>query len=285
MTRTNTAPPRLPNPFVRKLESFVELSEADRAMLERISADRRSVAPHTPLVREGDKPDGVWLIQDGVTCRQKTRVNGGRQILALLLPGDLCDLDVSLLDRMDHSIVTLSPCKVIHVPSEIIADILDNVPAVACALRLSTLVDEATLREWLVNLGCQPGVKRIAHLFCELFVRQQRVGRTIGTSCALPLTQADLADATGLSNVHVNRVLQELRGNGLIGLQDRRLTIPNLAALSAFAEFEPGYLRIGSGAQPHPIRRITAHRLNAIAAHGLGRPVPASERTERGIRE
>lgn len=274
MARMDNSPPRLPNPFARKLESFLELSDADRTMLERISAERRSVAPHTPLVREGDKPDGLWLIQDGVACRQKTRVSGGRQILAFLLPGDLCDLDVSLLDRMDHSIVTLSPCKVIHLASETIADILDNVPAVACALRLGTLVDEATLREWLVNLGCQPGVKRIAHLFCELFVRQQRVGRTIGTSCALPLTQGDLADATGLSNVHVNRVLQELRGNGLIGLRDRRLTIPNLAALSAFAEFDPGYLRIGPEAQPQPLRRITAHRLNAIAAHCLGAPAP-----------
>ena len=273
MNRTDNAAARLPNPITRKLESFVELSEADRARLERISAERRSLDPHTPLVREGDKPDGLWLIVDGVACRQKARVSGRRQILAFLLPGDLCDLDASLLERMDHSIVTLSPCRAVHLASETIADLLDTAPAVACALRLSTLVDEATLREWVVNLGCQPGVKRIAHLFCELFVRQERVGRTTGTSCALPLTQGDLADATGLSNVHVNRVLQELRSDGLIELRDRRLTIPDLAALSTFAEFDPGYLRVDSDTDQRPIQRIPAHRLNAMAAHCLGAQV------------
>lgn len=276
MTRTDNSPPRLPNPFTRKLESFVELSEADRAILERISAEWRSLEAHTPLVREGDKPDGLWLILDGMACRQKARASGRRQILAFLLPGDLCALDVSLLERMDHSIVTLSPCKAVHLAAETVAEILDTVPALACALSLSRLVDEATLREWMVNLGCQPGVKRIAHLFCELYVRQQRVGRTTGTSCALPVTQADLADATGLSNVHVNRVLQDLRGNGRIGLRDRRLTIPDLAALSAFAEFDAAYLRMDAEAETRAIRRIPAHCLNAMAAHGLGAQAPHS---------
>lgn len=270
MNRMDPSPLRILNPLVQKLESFVDLAETDKAMLQRITAERRSVDARTALVHEGDRPDGLWLIMEGMACRQKTRVSGRRQILAFLLPGDLCDLDVALLNRMDHSIVTVSPCKTVHLAPRTVAEIVDAFPAVACALHMSTLIDEATLREWVVNLGCQPGVKRIAHLFCEVFLRQQRVGRTIGNSCALPLKQADLADATGLSNVHVNRVLQELRGRGLIGLRDRRLIIPDLAALRSFAEFDPGYLHFASEGDPDPIRSIPAHRLSTLTAHCVG---------------
>ena len=241
-------PAGIPNPFVRKLESFTALSDADRAMLERISAEPRMVAPRTDLVREGDKPDGVFLVMEGMACRHKLRANGRRQIMAYLLPGDLCYLDVALLDEMDHTITTLSACKVVRLAPETIADILEHHPAVARALRMGTLVDEATLREWLVNIGCRSALERMAHLFCELLVRLRAVGRATEDSYALPITQADLADTTGLSNVHVNRTLQELRRRGLIELRGRRLTILNLPRLKMMAEFKPNYLHLGDQA-------------------------------------
>ena len=236
------------NPFVRKLEGFMFLSDADRAMLERISAETHIVPPHTNLVREGDKPDGVFLVMDGMACRHKHRANGQRQILAYLVPGDLCDLDVALLDEMDHTITTLSACKVVRLAPETVAHLLEHHPQIARALRKSTLVDEATLREWLVNVGCRSAIERIAHLFCELLLRLRAVGLASEDSYELPLTQVDLGNTTGLSNVHVNRTLQELRRQGLIELKGGRLRILNLPRLRTIAEFRPNYLHLGDRA-------------------------------------
>ena len=155
MSQVDPSAVSLPNPLVRKLEGFTALSGADRALLEQISAEPRLVAADTDLVREGDKPDGVFLIMDGMACRHKHRANGERQIMAYLLPGDLCDLDVALLRRMDHTITTLSACRVVRIAPETVADLLQHHPQIARALRMGTLVDEATLREWLVNVGCR----------------------------------------------------------------------------------------------------------------------------------
>jgi CRP-like cAMP-binding protein len=236
------------NPFIRKLEGFAALSDADRAMLERISANPRSIAPGTDLVREGDKPDGVFVVMEGMACRHKMRATGQRQIMAYLVPGDAGDLDVTLLDEMDHTVTTFSACQVVRIPPETVADLLEHHPQVARALRIGTLVDEATLREWLVNVGCRSAAERIAHLFCELLMRLRAVGLAPNDSYALPITQADLGDTTGLSNVHVNRTLQELRRQGLIELKGGRLTILNLPRLRALAEFKSNYLHIGDRA-------------------------------------
>ena len=233
------------HPLVRKLEGFATLSAADREMLERISAETYLVAPHTDLAREGDKPDGVFLILKGMACRHKRRASGTRQIMAHLLPGDLCDLDVALLRTMDHTITTLSACQVAHIAPETVADILQQHPAVARALRLGTLVDEATLREWLLNVGRRSTLERIAHLFCELLVRWQAVGLGDENSYPLPLTREDLADTTGMSTVHVNRALQALRHEGVIELTGDQLTILNLPRLQAIAEFKDNYLHMG----------------------------------------
>lgn len=248
MTRIDPSVANAPNPFVRKLEGFTALSDTDRALLERIGAETRLYGPRVDLVREGDKPDGVFLVMEGMVCRHKHRGNGARQIMAYLLPGDLGDLDVALLKTMDHTITTLSPCRVVRIAPETITDTLQNYPTIARALRMGTLVDEATLREWLVNVGCRSAIERIAHLFCELLVRLQVVGLATDNSYALPLTQLDLADTTGISNVHVNRSLQELRRQGVIELKGGQLTILNLPGLRAIAEFKANYLHLGDHA-------------------------------------
>ena len=234
------------NTFIRKLEGFAVLSEADRAVLGQISANPRLIVPRMHLIREGDRPEGVFLVLDGMACRHKVRETGARQILAYLLPGDLCDLDVALLDTMDHTITTVSACRVVQIPPETIAALIQHHPQVARTLRKAALVDNATLREWLVNVGSRSAVERLAHLFCELLVRLRAVDRTEGDSFELPVTQAELGDTTGLSNVHVNRSLQELRRQGLIELKGRRLTILNLPRLRAVAEFRSNYLHLGN---------------------------------------
>jgi len=236
------------NPLIRKLEGFTALSDADRAMLAQISAETRLVAPGTDLVREGDRPEGVFLVMDGMACRHKLRANGARQILAYLVPGDLCDLDVALLGEMDHTITTLSACEVVRLAPETVADLLAHHPQIARGLRMAQLVDEATLREWLMNVGRRSAPERIAHLLCELLVRLRAVGLAEQDSYALPITQVDLADTTGLTPVHVNRTLQELRRQGLIELRRGRVTILDLPRLRTLAEFRPNYLHLGDRA-------------------------------------
>ncbi|MCJ2033068.1 Crp/Fnr family transcriptional regulator [Methylobacterium sp. J-068] len=242
------SPPDIVNPFVRKLEGFGPLSGTDRALLERLSAGGHVIGPRIDLVREGDAPDGVILVMEGIACRQKHRANGARQITAYLVPGDACDLDVALVTQMDHTITTLSPCRVVRIPTDHVKRLMDEHPAVARSLRISTLVDEATLREWLVNVGCRSAIERIAHLFCELLVRLQVVGFASEDSYEFPVTQLDLADTVGLSNVHVNRSLQELRRQGVIELKGRTLKILDRQRLRSIAEFNAKYLHLGTRA-------------------------------------
>ena len=232
------------NPLIRKLEGFTTLSDADRAILARISAEPRHVGPRFDLVREGDAPEGVFLVMNGMAVRHKLRATGARQIMAYLVPGDMCDLDVALLSKMDHTISTVSACEVVRLTPDTVADLLANHPQIARGLRKAQLVDEATLREWLVNVGRRFAVERIAHLFCELLLRFQAVGLAPGDSCDLPVTQVDLADTTGLTSVHVNRSLKELRQKGLIELRNKRLKILDLPRLRALAEFRPNYLHL-----------------------------------------
>jgi CRP-like cAMP-binding protein len=236
------------NPLIRKLEGFATLSDVDRAVLARISTETRRVAPGTDLVREGDAPAGVFLVMAGIAYRHKLRANGTRQIMAYLTPGDVCDLDVALLSAMDHTITTFSTCEVVRLAPEMVAELLAHHPHIAQALRKSQLVDEATLREWLVNVGRRSAPERIAHLFCELFIRLQVVGLVEDDGYALPITQVDLADTTGLTPVHVNRTLQMLRREGLIAFKRGRVTILNLPRLRAMAEFRANYLHLGDRA-------------------------------------
>lgn len=214
-------------------------------MLERISTETSIVGPDTDLVSEGDKPDGVYLIMEGMACRHKRLESGARQIMAYLVPGDLCDLEVALLTRMDHTITTLATCKVVRLAPETVADIVKHHPAIAQGLRISTLVDEATLREWLLNVGRRTATQKIAHLFCELYERLVVVGRVQHDSFGLPLTLSDLADTTGLSTVHVNRSMQKLRREELINLKDGDLTIRDLPRLRVLAGFKADYLHLG----------------------------------------
>jgi CRP-like cAMP-binding protein len=231
--------------LIRKLERFARLSADDRRALERVAGERvRQLGPREDIIHEGDLPRHVNLILDGHACRYKVLEDGRRQIMAFFVPGDLCDLRVFVLGRMDHSIGTLSPVRLAEIPHDAIMELTDNHPRVTRALWWSALVDAATSREWTVNVGQRTAVERMAHLLCELFVRLRAVGLTRGDACELPMTQPELADALGLSAVHTNRVLQELRADGLIALRNGTLTVPDLEALQAVALFDPNYLHL-----------------------------------------
>lgn len=236
------------HPFIAKLDGFVALSEAAKGALRQVSAGAQLIGPRIDLIREGDLPDGAILITEGIACRYKHRANGARQITAYLLPGDTCDLDFAPLREMDDAIATVSACRVVRIPAAALNELTANHPTIAQALRMTALVDKATLREWLLNIGSRSALERIAHLFCELFVRLQTVGLTVDGGYVLPMTQGDLADTAGLSSVHVNRSLQALRRLGVIDLKGKTLTILDWPRLKAIAEFKPNYLHLGERA-------------------------------------
>jgi CRP-like cAMP-binding protein len=231
--------------LIAKLEQFTRLSRADRAALEEAASARiRHFGPREDVVREGDRPHPINLILDGWAYRYKALEDGRRQITAFLLPGDICDLGMMILKQMDHSIGTLTAVTVAEIPAEIILKLTTAHPRLARAVWWYSLVEEATSREWITNLGQRTAFERLAHLFCELFLRLRAVGLTDGNSCELPLTQEQLADASGMTSVHVNRTLLSLREAGLIDLKGKILTIPDLEALQAAALFDASYLHL-----------------------------------------
>ncbi|MEA1834758.1 Crp/Fnr family transcriptional regulator [Methylobacterium durans] len=235
----------MPQHLIRKLEQFTRLSSEDKWALEDAASRKaRLVDPHQDIISEGDNPQHVNLILEGWACRYKHLEDGRRQIISFFLPGDLCDPHVFVLREMDHSIGTLTPVRLAEISGDTILNLTDHHPRITKALWWEMLVSAAIQREWTVNIGQRMGVERLGHILCELFIRLRGVGLADGDSCLLPITQTDLGDATGLSNVHVNRVLQELRGAGLIVLRGKRLTIPDLEALQRVSLFNVNYLHL-----------------------------------------
>ena len=232
-------------PFLQKLRHGCGLGGEDEAMLMRTLGQAvRRVAAHQDLLRIGEKADSLKLVLEGFACRYKILPDGRRQIMAYLLPGDICDLHVTILGAMDHNIGTLTNCMVLDVDNAQIEQLMRANHSIARAFWWGTLVDEATLREWLVNIGQRTAIERLAHLFCELLVRLRVVGLTNGDGYDMPLTQQELGDTLGLSTVHVNRVLQELRASGVIELRNKHLTIHDLPALATLGQFNPLYLHV-----------------------------------------
>jgi CRP-like cAMP-binding protein len=239
--------------FIRKMEHGAPLNDADKAVLQDAVGRTKHVDARHDLIQEGDEPDDVQLILEGFACRYKLLPNGERSIMALLVPGDFCDLHVAILGEMDHNIGTLSPCTVAEISRETVEYLTESNPRIARALWWASLVDEGVLREWLVSLGRRQVDPRLAHLICELLVRLKAVGLADANSYDLPLTQGELADVMGCSLVHVNRSVQALRSAGLIKWQGKRRTILSVPRLIDLADFTPNYLhldkKLGTGSE------------------------------------
>jgi len=231
------------NPLLAKLSGIVDLSDDDMRAIDGMCAETRDVKDRTDIIREGDKPEHVHLILEGWAYRYQLLKDGSRHITAFLIPGDFCDMHVAILGAMDHNIGTLTPTTVAYVPHKAIDALLDR-PRVARALWWATLVDEAVLRAWLVNIGQRSAFHRISHLICEMHLRMQQVGLTDGNDFDLPLTQEELADAMGLTPVHVNRVLRRLKKEGLIVYKRSEMSITDVAKLRKLSGFDGRYLHL-----------------------------------------
>ena len=227
-----------------KLEAFTRLSADDRAALAQLSRNFRYVDARRDLVSEGDKPRFVHLVLDGWACRYKQLPDGKRQIVALFVPGDFCDVNVYILKHMDHSIGAITRLKVAMITPEEMNGLTAERPRVTQALWWHELVTAAVQREWTLNLGQRSAYERLAHLLVELYLRLKAVGRATNGRCDFPLTQNDLADATGLTAVHVNRTLQELRRDGLIELERKQLQILDLERMMDISMFNANYLHL-----------------------------------------
>jgi CRP-like cAMP-binding protein len=230
------------NPLVKKLSLRDGLSADEQAMLERSIARVKEFAPDQDIVQQGQRVTESCLLLDGMAARYKLLDGGRRQITALHVTGDFVDLHSFLLKRLEHGVVAVSACTVALVPHEALKEISETSPHLTRMLWLSTLIDAAIHREWITNMGQRAALERAAHLFCELFTRLKVVGKTEGNSFKFPLTQAELGDALGLSLVHVNRVTQALRGQGLLTWEGRTLTILDWERLKAVSGFDDDYL-------------------------------------------
>jgi CRP-like cAMP-binding protein len=203
-----------------------------------------SVGENQDIVRAGDRPSRCCLLLSGFACTYKITGQGKRQIHGFYIAGDIADLQSLHLSILDNSVATLTSCGVGFVAHEALHDICDRFPRIAAAFWRETLIDAAIFREWVTNVGRRGASERLAHIFCELTMRLRAVGLADERSCELPITQAEYADAAGLSTVHVNRVLQALRADGIIELNGDRLIIPDWDKLKKAGDFDPTYLHL-----------------------------------------
>ena len=235
----------LADPVLRRLGVLRKLPPAAAAEVEKAIGERiLSASPGEDLISEGDRPVSVRMILSGCACRYKTLEDGRRQIVNFALPGDICDSQIYLVSQMDHSIGALTPVAYADIERRRFEDLIAGDRTVAEAFWCEALVMNAIQREWVINIGRRDALERVAHLFCEVFERLRCVDLVDRDSCSFPVTQMDMADATGLSIVHLNRTLQALRGAGLITLRERSLTFHNLSALRDVALFNPNYLHL-----------------------------------------
>ncbi len=229
------------HPLISRLERHGLLSD-EKDVLREITSRVRDYGVRQDIVREGDTPTESCLILEGFACRHNNIADGRRQITAIHVPGDFADLHSFLLGKMDDGVSAVTPCKVALVPHSALRAITKNHPHLTRILWFTTLVDGAVHREWMTGLGRLDARERVAHVLCELFLRLQSVGLTRDHSFELPITQTELSNAFGLSTVHVNRTLQDLRGEGLITSEDKTVVISDWDRLQQVAQFDPEYL-------------------------------------------
>ncbi|WP_271078155.1 Crp/Fnr family transcriptional regulator [Aurantiacibacter sp. MUD61] len=224
---------------IRKRFSFSE-AEAER-LSERITLttvyDREEF-----LVREDERIHFSSLIIEGYAARAKYNEDGSRQITQLQIPGDFVDLHSYPLEVLDHSIVALTSCTIAKLHHTDISELIDHDPRMARILWFSTMVDAAMHREWIQNIGSREGKARIAHLICEIHARSEVVGLADNGTFDFPLTQTQLGECLGFSQIHVNRLLRQLREDGYLTFKEKIITIHKRDELCDLAGFDPNYL-------------------------------------------
>jgi CRP-like cAMP-binding protein len=234
--------PHMHSPLTRKLSAFVALSDVDLATLERFFQRRRTFQAGQEMIHEGQRNASAFILADGWACSYKLLQDGERQIVEFQIPGDFLGLRSILFRTSDHSVEALTKIEASEVLASDLLDAFAHAPRLATAVLWAASRDEAMVVEHLVNLGRRTAEERMAHFLLELGARLRLIGVGDRTGFDCPMTQYQLADALGLSAVHVNRVLRHLREEGLVTFQRGRVAFDDFNRLKELAKFDTAYL-------------------------------------------
>ena len=229
---------------MRHINLLPDLSTEEQAALEKLLSKTVEFGAGQEIMREGDQPGFTSVLVEGIACRCRQLPNGSRQIMTFNIPGDWIDLNSFFLKTLDHGVHAMTRCRVAQIPHAQVRELIETHPRVGQTMWRNTMVEGAVVREWVVNIGRRDAYERVAHLMCELHARLEAIGMTDGYTYELPLTQTDLADSVGVSTVHVNRVLQKLRHEGLISFGGKSVVIHDWDRLREIGDFSPSYLHL-----------------------------------------
>ena len=230
------------SPFARKLAAFVKLAPDDLAVLSDVYRRRRSFPAGRDMIYQGQSDQAAYILASGWACAYKILPSGTRQIVDFQIPGDFLGLRSVLFRTADHNVEPVTPVMASEVREHDLLEAFSKTPRLATAVLWAASRDEAMVVEHLVDLGRRSASERMAHYLLELGARLRLVGLGTKAGYACPLSQYLLADALGLSAVHVNRVLRDLREEGLMTFQKGKVVFDDYDALVAFAGFDKAYL-------------------------------------------
>lgn len=228
--------------LVRKLERDRPIDPEDLDRMKRLPFRMERVPRSRTLIREGEQPENCGLLVSGFACRYKEAATGLRQIVSFHLRGDLVDLQQLLLARADHSVEAITDAEIAWIPKADLAKLAWDRPEIGKALWRDCLIDSSIFREWVLNVGRRDGKTRIAHMLCEFVARCAAAGLGSAEGFVLPMTQEQIADAVGLTAVHVNRCLRALDGDGVVDRNGAQFRVTDWRRLCAVGDFDPAYL-------------------------------------------
>jgi len=224
-----------------------DLSAEDRGAILKVKGEVRLARRHEDIVKSGSVPTSCILVLRGFLQRYSSRRDGSRQIHSFYIAGDAPSLESMHLDVMDNNICAVVNSEIALIQHSELLNLMAERPAVQALIWRSALVQSSLYREWLMRNSRLPADGAMAHLFCEMYIRSNVSGLVEQNSCEMPLTQEMLADALGLTGVHVNRTLQQLRETGMVDHKNGRLFVHDSRKLAAFADFDPHYLHLRNG--------------------------------------
>lgn len=234
-------------PLVKKLQLWARLTDDEEQAVLAMPHTVADLLASKLITREGDTPSQACLLMEGFAFRYKVLSNGSRSISALHMRGDVVDLQNSVFGTADHGVQTLTRCKVAFIPREEILRLAFAVPNVGRAMWFDSFVEASIFREWIANVGRRDATERLSHLLCEFGLRREAIGLGDRGSYELPMTQEQLADATGLTQVHVNRMLKGLETRGLITRAKKSISVADWKQLAVQAGFTGTYLHLEEG--------------------------------------
>lgn len=233
-------------PLIQKLNRLNALGDDDIAAIQALPIRERHLKAGTVIASESQIISECCLLQSGFAFRHKVARDGQRQIVSFHFPGDILDIQHVLFDQADHNVQVMTDADVAFIPVNAMRELISDRPNVAIALWRDCLVDASIFREWVLNVGRRPADARIAHMLCEFMARCEIAGLGAATDIVLPMTQEHVGDATGLTAVHVNRVMRHLRESGLLEGKGRNVRVGDWQALRQVADFRPEYLHLAA---------------------------------------